>query len=220
MSCLLLERCIQLVIPIHLDLIEIDDSPPSPVSYWVPELKLKDNKKKLLVEESPLTDRHMNGTCNLIREQFPDIPVPQTTLRVARPELIKEAEEKSFFFHHFCEHWALSHIRDNVVYLYDSLQPKSINSTLAEQLHSLYGNRIVKIPQVQLQKGNKDCGCFAIAFCVSLMFGDDPATLCYDQKEMRKHLMQCFETKCFSPFPSQSKKSRIPSPLEIKISLS
>ena len=109
-----------------LDLIEIDDSPPSAVSYWVPELKLKDNEKKLLVEESPLTDRHMNGTCNLIREQFPDIPVPQTTLRVARPELIKEAEEEFFFFHYFCEHWALSHIRDNVVYLYDSLQPKSI----------------------------------------------------------------------------------------------
>ena len=162
----------------------------------------------------------MNATCILIREQFPDMPVPQTTLCAARPQSIKKAKEKSFFFHNFCQHWALSYIRDNTVYLYDSLQPKGINSsTLAEQLRALYGNRIVKVPQVQLQKGSEDCGCFAIAFCVSLMFGDDPATLYYDQKQMRKHLVQYFEAKCFTPFPACSKKLRIPPPLEVDISL-
>jgi len=99
----------------------------------VPELKLKDNEKKLLAEEGLLTDRHMNGTCNLIREQFPVMPVPQTTLCTARLEMIKEAKEKSFFFTIFV----------NTVYLYDSLQPKSINpTTLAEQLCTLYGDRI------------------------------------------------------------------------------
>ena len=152
---------------------------------------------------------------NLIHEQFPDMPVPQTTLCTAQLELIKEAKEKSFF-HNFCEHRALSQIRENMVYLYNSLEPKSINSILAAQLHALYADRIVKVPQVQLQKGSKDCGCFAIAFCVSLMFGDDLATLYYDQKEMRKHLIQCFEAKCFTPFPE---KSRIPPPLEFDISL-
>jgi len=85
------------------DMIEINDSPLSPVLYWVPELKLKDNEKKLLAEDALLTDRHMNGTCNLIREQFPDMPIPQTTLCIAGLELIKN-KEKSFFFHNFCEH--------------------------------------------------------------------------------------------------------------------
>jgi len=133
--------------------------------------------------------------------------------------LIKEAKEKSFFSHNFYEHWALSHIRENTVYLYNSLQPKSINPTLAEQLCALYGDQIVKVPQVQLQKGSKDCGCFSVAFCVSLMFGDDPVTLYYDRKGMRKHLIQCFEAKCSTPFPAIERESRIPPPLEFDISL-
>jgi len=57
-------------------------------------------------------------------------------------------------------------ISEKTVYLYDSLQPKSINITIAEQLRALYGDQIVKVPQIQLQKGSKDCGCFAIAFWV------------------------------------------------------
>lgn len=196
---------------------EIDDSPVSPVKYWVPQLRLKEDEKKRLVEGATLTDRHMNGTSLLLAEQFPDMPAPQTTLYATRLEMIKAAQDRSFFFHNFSEHWALSHIRDNTIYLYDSLQPKCIDPDLGEQLHALYGNRTVTIPSVQLQKGNKDCGCFAIAFCISLMFGDDPATLCYDQKEMRSHLIKCFETKCFVPFPATQKKSRIPPPLEISL---
>ena len=126
------------------------------------------------------------------------MPVPQTTLPTAQLELIKEAKEKSFFF----QHRVFSHIRENTVYLYDSFQPKIINSTLAEQLCALYGDWIVKVPQVQLQKESKDCGCFATAFCVSLMFRDHPATL---YKETRKHLIQCFEAKCFTAYDMKSR---------------
>ena len=107
-----------------------------------------------------------------------------------------------------------------MVYLYDSLQPKYINADLCKQLVALYdSDTIVKIPLVQLQIGYKDCGCFAIAFCISLMFGDDPAALCYDQKEMRKQITTSFETEYFTPFPSVMKKSRILPPLEISLAM-
>jgi len=52
----------------------------------------------------------------------------------------------------------------------------------------------------------------------SLMFEDDPGTLHYDQKQMRKHFVQCFEAKCFIPFAEYNKKLRIPPPLEVDIS--
>ena len=80
------------------------------------------------------------------------------------------------------------------MYLYDSLQPKHINSDLCKQIIAFYGSD-AEIPLVQLQKGYKDCGCFAIAFFVSLMFGDDPAALCYDQKEFIRHISISFKTE-------------------------
>ena len=70
----------------------------------------------------------------------------------------------------------------------------------------------------KFKKEGKTCGCLAIAFCISLMFGDDSATLCYDQKEMRSHIIRCFEMKSFLPFPATLKKSRVLPPLEISLS--
>ena len=98
----------------------------------------------------------MDGTSLLLAEQFPDMPAPQTTLRTTRLELIKAAKDGSFFFHNFCEHWALSYIRDDVIYLYDSLQPKCIHCNLAEQLSALYGNWKVKVLSVQMSKFKKE----------------------------------------------------------------
>ena len=145
------------------------------------------------------------------------MPIPQLTLYSERLESMKKTKDKSFFFHYFQEHWALSYFSEHTVYLYDSLQPKHINSDLCKQIVALYGSDVVvKIPLVQLQKGYKDCGCCVIVFCVSLMFGDDPAALCYDQKEFRRHISISFETEYFTPFPSVIKKSRISFPLEIK----
>ena len=149
----------------------------------VPQLKLREAEKKRLLEGATLTDRHVNGTPLLLGEQFPDIPCPRSHTPYHKIGKIKTAQDRLLFFHNFCEHWALSHIKDNIVYLYDKLQLKCIHPNLGIKPQALYGNQTVKIPYVQIQKGSKDCGCFAIAFCISLMFGDDPATLCYDQKK-------------------------------------
>lgn len=154
----------------------------------------------------------MDGTSLLLAERFSDMPAPQTTLYTKK---IKAAQDRSFFFYNFSDQ-ALSHLRNNTIYLNDSLPPKYSTLILISNFKHFMGFR-VKISCVQLQKNNKDCGCFTVAFCVSLMFGDNSANQCYNQKEMRSHIIQCFEEKCFAPFPATLKKSKIPPPLEIPL---
>ena len=57
------------------------------------------------------------------------------------------------------------------------------------------------LPCVQQQRGVTDCGLFAIAFAFHLASGNDVSTLMFDQKLMRKHLLNCFEKKKLLPFP-------------------
>eukprot|EP00731_Ephydatia_muelleri_P024373 Em0016g644a len=67
----------------------------------------------------------------------------------------------------------------------------------------------VQYIDVQKQKGQSDCGLFAIAFATSLAHLQDPASITYDQAKMRTHLIHCFETQSRTPFPSHG--SRRPS---------
>ena len=46
-----------------------------------------------------------------------------------------------------------------------------------------------------------DCGVFAIAFLVSLLFDQDPATLTYSEGTMRSHLLKCLKQDKFTPLP-------------------
>ena len=154
-----------------------------------------------------LTDRHMDGSAQLLAKQFPDMPRPQTTLRGRRPRFLQPAKENSMFFNNFSGHWALSHLNEGVVHLYDTLQPKLLHPDL-QQMMALYGKRTVKIPSVQVQKGTTDCGCFAIAFCVTLLYSDDPASLMYDQMKMREHIIASLAKKHFSQFQATVKKKQ------------
>ena len=121
-------------------------------------------------------------------------------------------------FHNYSNHWALTHFRDSVIYLYDSLQMEQLHPELKMQMLALYGPREVKQPYVQQQKGSKDCGCFAIAFSVSLLYGEDPSTLVYEQEMLREHIVNCFTRKHFLPFPAKTKKMKcLTPPLELNL---
>jgi len=43
----------------------------------------------------------------------------------------------------------------------------------------------------QKQTGGMDCGLFAIAFAVALMFNLHPSKLKFNQQKMRSHLVEC-----------------------------
>ena len=192
----------------------VGDSPCSPTVYWIAKLNLTPKDRAVLQEGKQLDDKIMAGVGMILESQFPELPPFQPTLYTQALENLHPAKETSFFFHNFSNHWAVSHLSQGRVYLYDSLQPKKIMPELQKQLATLYGHvgsdrkLQVFMPLVQLQRGGADCGCFAVAFVVSLLFGDDPTSLLYSQKEMRGHLEDCLQSELFTPFPASEKKAK------------
>ena len=57
----------------------------------------------------------------------------------------------------------------------------------------------------QKQIGRKDCGLFAIAFAVVLVFNKRPSKLKFMQQKMRSHLVECFTKQEMTPFPCARK---------------
>ena len=66
--------------------------------------------------------------------------------------------------------------------------------------------------KTQQQANNTDCGIYATAFPTDLCHGNNPASLMYATDiELRKHLLQCLEDGCITPFPSKPVKPKKPS---------
>ena len=51
------------------------------------------------------------------------------------------------------------------------------------------------------KRGSIDCGLFALAFVTSVCYEIDPASQTFDQKAMRRHLLDCIEKEEMRPFP-------------------
>ena len=105
-------------------------------------------------------------------------------------------------------HWVTSDFDGKEVRLYDSLVGcHSLTSSLEEQLVRIYEVTldrslltVTRMP-MQQQDGQCDCGVFSIANAYHAARGDDISRLHYDQSQMRKHLINCFEREELSPFP-------------------
>ena len=52
---------------------------------------------------------------------------------------------------------------------------------------------MINYVNVQQQSGGSDCGLFAIAFATCLCESQNPSLVYFCQKQMRSHLMSCFE---------------------------
>ena len=55
----------------------------------------------------------------------------------------------------------------------------------------------------------KDCSLFAIAFAMEVAYGGDPAVVSYQQTEMRKHLVSCFDKGELQLFPRANKAASV-----------
>lgn len=184
---------------------EVPDSPPSPVSYWIKDLNLHLHDMEQLQDNKELTNQHMTAIIKIISRHFPDMPPVHSSLLERKSKSV----DNLLFFHNYSGHWVLSHYKDGVVFLFDSLQPSHLHPELSKQIVDLYKDTsIVKLQQTQSQKEYKDCGCFAIAFCASILFGDDPTTLINTQSQMRQHIIACFENNFISPFPSTTRRCK------------
>ena len=64
----------------------------------------------------------------------------------------------------------------------------------------------VRLMNVAKQATSGDCGVLAIAYAYAICSGLDPCLVNYDQKSIRRHLMQCLEVCCFSAFPASGSR--------------
>jgi len=88
--------------------------------------------------------------------------------------------------------------------VYDSIYfrlSKHTEILLAKLLQTKQRAFTVKISSVNKQAGTDDCGVFAVAYCTSLVYGQNPSMFVYNQTVMRAHLVTCLENKKLEPFP-------------------
>ena len=73
----------------------------------------------------------------------------------------------------------------------------------AGTLRAPAGKPLLEIVQKQKQIGSHDCGLFAIATAIAILFGHDAASIHFSQRTMRNHLTKCFEEQSLTPFPQE-----------------
>ena len=105
-------------------------------------------------------------------------------------------------------HWiAVSNVncRDDTVYVYDSLYA-IIDYKTQLKTCSLWRPTVNKVtfrmPNIQRQTNNKDCGVFAIAVAAELVLGRDPVECVWDVPVMRPHLKAALERGVIDLFPT------------------
>ncbi|KYM98806.1 hypothetical protein ALC62_10474 [Cyphomyrmex costatus] len=106
-------------------------------------------------------------------------------------------------------HWVCSFYDIKNIYIYDSLNNKSLHVQHKQFLERLFPTydfekNPVKFPIMQHQPNYSDCGVFAIAFAISLLFNIKPEKVNYEHKLMRSHLLKIFETNIVEHFPQDS----------------
>ncbi|XP_028402994.1 uncharacterized protein LOC114525772 [Dendronephthya gigantea] len=192
------------------------------------QFKMSDVDRNTIITRKELTDHIIGAAHNVLHKQFPDAcGLQNTTLGPVNNFSIHRG---TFFqiLHTGTHHWVLvsnTGCKPASINLYDSLYNGKISSSTKKQIAGLLFESspsiTINIPRVQYQPNYVDCGVFAIAFLVSLLFNQDPASLTYSEGSMRSHLLRCLSEDKFSPFPLTKKKdSADKSQIQRKIKLS
>lgn len=125
--------------------------------------------------------------------------------------------------HHISgNHWITSCSIGREVAVYDSsTNGDDFHPSLTNQLALIYRalitteedgedvdpHLVIHAPPVQQQKGDSDCGVYAIGFALHAALGDTIKDIEFDQPRMRDHLLDCFRKKELTRFPTIKKCS-------------
>lgn len=167
---------------------------------------MTENDFEILSSGNWLNDTIVNCTQNCLRKQFNSPGLYDTSLG---PHL---TYPKAQLFHqilHDSNHWILISTINSLpptVMVFDSGFHGQISPCIQKQtasiLRTLVNKVIFSVQPVQQQTNSSDCGVFAIAFLVELLFGGDPTTVKFDVGKMRSHLYSCLQSGKFDhPFP-------------------
>ncbi|XP_055685061.1 uncharacterized protein LOC129791128 [Lutzomyia longipalpis] len=103
-------------------------------------------------------------------------------------------------------HWVTTVHKNKTIYVYDSLDWKSLNEICLKFLKKMYPTTMknknsIKYMKTCQQNDSYSCGVHAIANSVALLNNIDPSNLCYKIEEMRDHLYNILKTEDVSMFP-------------------
>lgn len=104
--------------------------------------------------------------------------------------------------------WVTFYYDDNVIHVYDSLNRNYVTDDqlkFLKQLFFPFDFSIIYHP-VQEQTNDKDCGVFAIAFAVELVFEGDPSNKKFLVPQMRPHLLDMLNNRTLMTFPTLENK--------------
>ena len=177
---------------------EIPISPPEIAhinNTWIENLDLTANDKEIILSNQDLHDGIIGAAINLIQRQFPILVIQSPSLYFASGieycpyETIK-------IIHNNAHHWILLSSFNGEVRIFDSLNTDPTIETL-QQIKQLFSpdNTFPQYQPSQCHKqvGTTDCGVFAIAYSIDILFGNNPSEIVYDQSKLRQHLVHCFK---------------------------
>ena len=174
--------------------------------YWVKWDAITLNRKDMqdILVGKQLFDLHVTAFQNIVKKHFPDVGGLQNPLMQNKiPLSHKQSSVQSLQIIHIRgSHWATLQLKDNGIYLYDSMYT-SVSDDTFEVIAQLVRTKksSVRIVNIAKQGGATDCGLYAMATVVCLVTGVDPGTVGYNQAEMRSHLAKTLETGILTPFP-------------------
>ena len=170
--------------------------------------KLSEKDVQIIITRKEITDHIIGAAHCVLHKQFPDaVGLENTTLGLCSNFSVHK-KEFSQILHTSTHHWVLvSNIgcKPSTINLYDSLCYGRLTSFVKKQIAGLLLEQspsiTVNIQPVQQQSNSVDCGVFAIAFLVSILFNQDPTCHTFNLGSMRQHLLKCLHQDVFEPFP-------------------
>ena len=159
------------------------------------KINLSEKHKEILISETGWLDDSIVIAAQYMLQMHYSIPGLQNTL--LGYSLTYEIMRKEFIqiLHNGDNHWVTVStvgLESSHISLYDSLHSPLSNFT-KDQICALLNTDkpfiTVQFSNVERQCNSFDCGIYAIAFATSLCCGEDVSSIKYNNKEMRKHLL-------------------------------
>ena len=189
---------------------------------WIKELLLEEDKKILLSTEQWLSDRIISAGLELIRRESGNSILGLQSPVIGQGDGVFKTVGTHQKFIQILNmsncHWVLvtnidiqrNKVSENVVRVYDSYKSKVVTSRALYDICCLMRPRgksiTIDFMNTTMQPNPNDCGLFALANAFAVAKNIEPVLCEWDIKEMRKHLLKCFETRQLVVFPYQQRR--------------
>lgn len=183
-------------------------------------------QRKHFDKERIVFRHHESSSGDFEKKQFPDIQELQATENTPVSydnnnmgkyhfKFQRATSLAAQIYHNRKFHWVASAKVDCQIYVFDSLFNSSLSPSLQMQLASIYGGDFkqltIRVPSIQQQTNNVDCGLFPSAnlvqFCIGYYVGKQ--LIKFDEEYLGEHMVSCLENGRFTPFPRLETKAKL-----------